>query len=422
MEKGKGRLWPPSGEGWLWLAGLIGVILLLVRFYASPPSEPAPAVVLPAATPTVMVSPTVTRPAVVSTPTPTQRLTVASATPVLTPTPAPVIHIVQAGEIPLVIAGQYGISAEALLTANGITDPSSLQIGQELLVPVTLTPGAKKTLAVPALSKESYTVAPGDTLLAIALAYNISVEAITAANPQVDPRRLQIGQKLLIPAGNMARPVPLAATGPTVYEIQAGDTLLVVARKYGSNVEAILAANPGLKPTALQIGQQINVPPAGPAKPPAPPPAPTLSPEDLAAHRAASPELVGLEQAMVAAVNAERKTRNLAPYEVDEQLTLLAQNRAEDMSRRGYMSHVTPEGETLRGRFKALGLDTAWVGENIYLSLKPADLAVTQTVAWFMGDPPHRDNLLHRRFNHIGVGVAQNSSGWYVFVLVFAEK
>ena len=62
----------------------------------------------------------------------------AADTPALEQTPAPVegeIYIVQEGDIPVTIAEQFGITAEELLEANGITDPTSLQIGQELIIP-----------------------------------------------------------------------------------------------------------------------------------------------------------------------------------------------------------------------------------------------------------------------------------------------
>lgn len=53
-------------------------------------------------------------------------------------TPTPVdgeIYVVQEGDIPETIAAQFGITAEELMAANGITDPASLQIGQELIIP-----------------------------------------------------------------------------------------------------------------------------------------------------------------------------------------------------------------------------------------------------------------------------------------------
>jgi len=45
------------------------------------------------------------------------------------------VYIVQDGDIPETIAAQFGITAEELMAANGITDPASLQIGQELIIP-----------------------------------------------------------------------------------------------------------------------------------------------------------------------------------------------------------------------------------------------------------------------------------------------
>ena len=44
-------------------------------------------------------------------------------------------YIVREGDIPETIAAQFGITAEELMAANGITDPTSLDIGQELVIP-----------------------------------------------------------------------------------------------------------------------------------------------------------------------------------------------------------------------------------------------------------------------------------------------
>ena len=51
------------------------------------------------------------------------------------PTPTPVIYVVQKGDTLIGIARQFGVSATVLQTANGIVDPRRLQIGQELLIP-----------------------------------------------------------------------------------------------------------------------------------------------------------------------------------------------------------------------------------------------------------------------------------------------
>jgi LysM repeat protein len=57
--------------------------------------------------------------------------------PTLTPThtPTPVFHTVAAGESLLSVANRYGVSVAALQEANGILDPRTLQIGQQLIIP-----------------------------------------------------------------------------------------------------------------------------------------------------------------------------------------------------------------------------------------------------------------------------------------------
>ncbi len=45
------------------------------------------------------------------------------------------IHVVAEGETPWSIAQQYGVSVEELLAVNGIEDPTTIQIGEELKVP-----------------------------------------------------------------------------------------------------------------------------------------------------------------------------------------------------------------------------------------------------------------------------------------------
>ncbi|HEX6702142.1 MAG TPA: LysM domain-containing protein [Gaiellaceae bacterium] len=43
------------------------------------------------------------------------------------------------------------------------------------------------------------------------------------------------------------------------YTIQSGDTLDVVAARYGKSVDDLLALNPGVDPHALRVGQKIRV-------------------------------------------------------------------------------------------------------------------------------------------------------------------
>lgn len=96
--------------------------------------------------------------------------------------------------------------------------------------------------------------------------------------PPPRPTRLPIaiGTMEASPAPTSS-PTPAATSAPLVHTIQEGDTLLALANRYGVSVEAIQEANGILDPARLQIGQEIIIPREGeaPLKPPTLTPAPT---------------------------------------------------------------------------------------------------------------------------------------------------
>lgn len=105
------------------------------------------------------------------------------------------------------------------------------------------------------LGTAAYTIRVGDTLYLIAQRFNTTVQAILVANPEITPERLYIGQVICVPQAQ-----PTCPTGSTAYGIQSGDTLAVIARRFNTTVPALLAANPGIVPERLYIGQVICVP------------------------------------------------------------------------------------------------------------------------------------------------------------------
>ncbi len=58
-----------------------------------------------------------------------------SNTPTATVTPTPIIYVIKAGDTLIPIAREFGVSVEAIQEANGITDPRRLRIGQEIIIP-----------------------------------------------------------------------------------------------------------------------------------------------------------------------------------------------------------------------------------------------------------------------------------------------
>lgn len=116
------------------LLGLVGCGQVITR------ATPTP---VPTSTPVPLQAPTV-RP----TATPAPYTPAPTSTPTATPTP--IIYVIQRGDTLLDVAIKFGISVQALQDANGITDPRTLQINQELIIPrealtATGTPTATPT-------------------------------------------------------------------------------------------------------------------------------------------------------------------------------------------------------------------------------------------------------------------------------------
>ena len=102
-----------------------------------------------------------------------------------------------------------------------------------------------------------YVIRAGDTLYLLAQRFGTTVDALLSAHPGIDPRNLQIGQVICIP---VTVPGPPPCPGGILYVIAPGDTLFLLASRFGTTVQAILAANPGIDPNRLQVGQTICIP------------------------------------------------------------------------------------------------------------------------------------------------------------------
>lgn len=96
-----------------------------------------------------------------------------------------------------------------------------------------------------------YIIQSGDTLHDIASRLEVSVSRILAANPGVDPYNLRIGQTLCIPA---------CLPNHVAIIIQPGDTLYKIAQTYNVSIASILRANPSVDPYYLRVGQRICIP------------------------------------------------------------------------------------------------------------------------------------------------------------------
>jgi len=77
--------------------------------------------------------------------------------------------------------------------------------------------------------------------------------------PAVSGQSASTGTSALNSADPGRSPVALAAS-PRTHIVKAGETPSMIARKYGVKVEALMAANPGLDPRRLRVGQALAIP------------------------------------------------------------------------------------------------------------------------------------------------------------------
>lgn len=99
-------------------------------------------------------------------------------------------------------------------------------------------------------SSFAYTVRSGDTLWLLANRFGTTVDAIMRLNGLTSDN-LQIGQVLQIPSGQ--------STSYFDYTVRSGDTLWLLANRFGTTVDAIMQLN-GLTNDNLRIGQVLRIP------------------------------------------------------------------------------------------------------------------------------------------------------------------
>jgi peptidoglycan endopeptidase LytF len=166
-------------------------------------------------------------------------------------------YTVRPGDTFYSLAIRFNTTVPAIVAANPTVNPVFLQVGQVICIPRPGVPGG-----CPAGTRP-YIIRSGDTLFAIARRFNVSLSDLLDANPGIDPEALQIGQVICIPRPGPPPPAECPA-GTRPYTIRSGDTLFAIARRFNVSLDALLDANPGIDPEALQIGQVICVPQPGP--------------------------------------------------------------------------------------------------------------------------------------------------------------
>jgi LysM repeat protein len=179
------------------------------------------------------------------------------------------VHVVQPGETLYAISLRYGVSASAIATANNLVNPNYIYAGQQLVIPGSYAPPP----APPPSGNCSYVVKLGDTLSSIAWQHGTTVQALMSANGITNPNYIYAGQTLVIPGcqGSTAPPPPpQQAPCGQHYTVQPGDTLSGIAARYGMSWLTLARANGITYPYMIYSGQSLYIPCPGGSPPPPP--------------------------------------------------------------------------------------------------------------------------------------------------------
>ncbi|MCY4064608.1 MAG: LysM peptidoglycan-binding domain-containing protein [Chloroflexi bacterium] len=215
-----------------------------------------------------------------------------TSTPTITPSPTatPITYQIQPGDTLVNIAQQYGTTVDLLVAANNIPNPDQISVGQILLIPTAIPPtpagNLRPTVTLfptdgPTLDPAVATAAPpwytiyvvqvGDTLDEIAREHGTTVQALVELNDIADPGRIDPGQEIKIPSPYptptltpTATPqptfTPLPTDFPVTYTVQTGDTLYIIAARYGVSVVELAQLNGITDYENLTVGQVLTIP------------------------------------------------------------------------------------------------------------------------------------------------------------------
>lgn len=168
------------------------------------------------------------------------------------------------------IARRFGVTLQALINANPhITNPS-------LIFPcdVLCVPGVVTTCRVPASCPPGfqgrYTVQSGDTMFLIAQRFGVSLQSLINANPHItNPSQIFPCDVLCVPGAVSTCRVPTSCPNGFQgrYTVRSGDTMFLIAQRCGVTLQALITANPHITNPAQIFPCDVLCVPPGCADP-----------------------------------------------------------------------------------------------------------------------------------------------------------
>jgi murein DD-endopeptidase MepM/ murein hydrolase activator NlpD len=134
------------------------------------------------------------------------------------------IHVVGKGDTVYSLSRFYHVTAEDLMKANGISDPSKISVGKKLIIPVSADgpalPGSAANISVAVANNTqtlvNYKAVKGDTLYGIARNNNITLQKLREINGFSSSHVLKEGDVIKVPGKASSNTNITASVRPTV--------------------------------------------------------------------------------------------------------------------------------------------------------------------------------------------------------------
>ena len=180
---------------------------------------------------------------------------------------------VKSGESLIALANRFNISVDDLASMNKMSSSQMLQLGQTIQVPSGADNGSssasdKSSRKSAAPSSEDYKVKSGESLIALANRFNISVDDLASMNKMSSSQMLQLGQTIQVPSGADSGSSSAsdkssrksAAPSSEDYKVKSGESLIALANRFNISVDDLASMNKMSSSQMLQLGQTIQVP------------------------------------------------------------------------------------------------------------------------------------------------------------------
>jgi LysM repeat protein len=138
---------------------------------------------------------------------------------------------------------------------NGINANVDLNVFNGTLEELYKFAGAQNILEK-TQTPQKHTVAAGDSFETIANKFGVTVRELVSANPQL----LKTGEQLTIPVAIAIPAEKEESSGPRTYTVKSGDSLTLIAIRYGTTVAVIASANNITNINNISVGQVLIIP------------------------------------------------------------------------------------------------------------------------------------------------------------------